>query len=85
MDKMKRVLAIGGIVLLLSLYLITFISAFMSTEYSQSLFLACIYATFVIPIMIYAYMLIYRVIKNKREDNFKNSSSFPDELKNKDK
>lgn len=83
---MKRILAICGIVLLLSLYVLTFVSALMSTDYSQSLFMASIFATLVVPIMLYAYMLIYRVVKNKNTDDTdssSNNSSFPKELKDK--
>lgn len=86
MMKTKRILAICGIVLLLSLYVLTFVSALMSTDYSQSLFMASIFATLVVPIMIYAYLLIYRVLKNKNTDdneNSNNNSSFPEDLKDK--
>lgn len=67
MQKGKRILAIIGIIFLLSLYLITFISSIMVTPYSSNLFEASIYCTMIIPIMIYAYALIYRVLKKRNQ------------------
>lgn len=69
MKKTKRVAAMTGVILLVALYLLTLISAFFAKEYSGGLFLACLFSTFVIPVMIYAYMLIYRLV-HKKDDVF---------------
>ncbi len=61
--KAKRILAILGIVFLLSLYVITFFAAITSSKGSDTLFVVSAWATVIIPIMIYAYMLIYKVFK----------------------
>lgn len=67
MKKIKRVLAILGVVLLLSMYLVTLISALIDSPYSFSLFKASVFSTVAVPIFIYAIMLVYKVIKGKDE------------------
>ena len=62
MNKVKRIAAIVGIVLIVSMYLVSFISAFVATEYSNGLFLASIFSTIVIPIMIYGFIAIYKYV-----------------------
>lgn len=63
MNKVKRIAAIIGVILLVSLYVVTFIASINSSKYSNGLFTACIFATFAVPVMIYAFMLVYRVLK----------------------
>ncbi len=69
MKKSKRISAIIGIILLVSLYLCTLFSAIFGSPYANGLFLACIFSTFFIPVMIYAMMLIYRIV-HKTKDVF---------------
>lgn len=69
MKKAKRIAAMIGIILIVSMYLLTFISSFYSTSYTKGLFMASIFSTFVIPVLIYAAMLIYRIMgKSDRPD-----------------
>lgn len=68
MQKMKRILALLGIILLVGLYLVTFIASLLNTSFAHNLFMACFYATIMLPIMLYAYVLIYKVIKKKKEE-----------------
>lgn len=63
--KPKQVLAILGIILLVGLYVITFIFALLSSPNAANWFKASLYATIVIPILLYAYLLIYKYLKNK--------------------
>ncbi|MDD3173316.1 MAG: hypothetical protein PHF63_06600 [Herbinix sp.] len=65
MKKVKQIAAIIGIIFLVSLYIITFISAFFTTKYTNGLFLASLFSTFVIPVMIYGYMLIYKLLSKR--------------------
>lgn len=65
---MKRIAAIIGIVILLSLYLITFISAFFAKEYMSGLFMASLFSTIVIPILIYGFMLVNKSFRKKDKD-----------------
>jgi putative hydrolase of the HAD superfamily len=70
MKNVKRIAAIIGIVLIASMYLISLISAFVATEYTNGLFLASIFSTIVIPIMIYGFIAIYKYVH--RNDNLNN-------------
>lgn len=71
MDKLKRIFALILVIILIGLYVLTFISGLLATPYTQSLFKGCIAATVVIPVFLYAYRLIYNVLKkdqNKDEN-----------------
>lgn len=63
LDKMKRILALAGAVLLAGLYLITLILAFADPTASKDWLKASAVCTVVIPIFLYAYLLIYRYLK----------------------
>lgn len=63
--KLKQVLAIIGIVFLVGLYVMTFIFALLSSPNAANLFKASLYATVIIPVLLYAYMLIYNYLKKK--------------------
>ncbi len=60
--KVKRIAAIVGLVLFASLFLITLISAFFASEKAPGLFMASLFSAIVIPIMIWAFMLVYRLV-----------------------
>ena len=64
--KVQQILAIAGVVLLVGLYILTLIFALMDNEYSTYLFKASIYATITIPVLLYGYLLIYKVLKNRK-------------------
>lgn len=75
MKKVKRILALIGVILLVSMYILTLVGALIAPEYSDALFKASIYCTFVVPFMLYAYMLVYRLLKKNSDNN----SETPDE------
>lgn len=68
MSKVKRIAAIIGLVLIVSMYFISFLSALFATEYSYGLFMASIFCTIVIPIMIYLFITVYKMVHKKDED-----------------
>jgi len=68
MAKLKKIFAIAGVVILLGMYLLTFISAILATPNTHSLFLGSLAATIIVPIFLYAYMLIYKVVYKNREN-----------------
>ena len=68
MDKWKRILAWIGIILLLLLYVCTLVSAIFVTPATQGFFKASLLATIMIPILLYGYLLVYRVIKGRNEE-----------------
>lgn len=68
MKKLKRVLALGTAALLILLYLSTLVFSLMNGQVAQGLFKASIFCTVAVPVLIYAYMLIYRVLKGRGHD-----------------
>ncbi len=63
MKKLQRILAFTGAILLIGLYLLTLVSALLATPYSAGLFKACLFSTVFVPILIYAILLIYKILK----------------------
>lgn len=66
--KTKRILALISAILLAALYLSTLVLAFIRTELAADLLKVSIFCTIVIPTLLYAYMLIYRVLNKKNKD-----------------
>jgi len=65
--KLKRIIALSGVALLVLLYIVTFISAIFTSEAAPGPFKACVMATFAIPVFLYAYLLIYKLTKERSE------------------
>lgn len=63
MKKVKQILAILGVVLLLGLYVITLIMAVTDNTSTLSMLEASVVATILIPILMWAYSFIYRLLK----------------------
>lgn len=63
MKKIKQILAILGVVLLLGLYVITLIMAVTDNTSTLSMLEASVVATILIPILMWAYSFIYRLLK----------------------
>lgn len=74
MKKTKRILAMIGVILLIGLYLSTLFCALFAKENLMSLLMASIYATFVIPVLIWVYTFIYKLVKKDGDDE-KNEDS----------
>lgn len=66
--KVKQILAIIGIVVLVGLYVSTIVCALSSSDNFMNLLLASIYATVIIPVLIWAYSFIYKLLI-KDQDN----------------
>ncbi len=66
--KGQRILAMIGVVFLVAIYVVTLISAIFTTPATKGLFMACIFSTVAIPVMLYGYILIYRALKSKNKD-----------------
>lgn len=67
MKNAKRILALAGAIILAALYILTFIFSMMNSEVAQGLFRASFACTFIIPVIMYAYMLFYKV--NHKDDD----------------
>ncbi len=65
MKRFKRISALVGAAALAILYLATIICACIQTYAWEGLFKASVYATVVIPCLIYAMQLLYRVLKGR--------------------
>ena len=68
MKKIKQSFAIIGVLFLVSLYLLTIVAALTASPNSSGLFAASIYATIVIPVLLWAYSLFYKIL-NKKNSN----------------
>lgn len=62
MDKIKRIASVIGIVLISSMYIISLISALIASKNAPGLFLASLFSTVVIPIMIYGFITVYKYV-----------------------
>lgn len=62
--KIKRLLALAGAVLLFAMYACTLIFAFTDHSAAKGLLKASIACTILLPVLLYAYTLVYRNIKN---------------------
>ena len=69
--KVKQILAIIGIVVLVGLYVSTIVCALSSSDNFMNLLLASIYATVIIPVLIWAYSFIYKLLKKDQDDEEK--------------
>lgn len=77
MKKAKRILALLGCIILLALYVSTLVFALIGSENAINCFRASIYATIVVPVLVWAYTLIYRLLKKyySHQDDEKNPSA----------
>lgn len=64
MKKVKRVTALVGVIALLALYVSTLVLALIGSEEAMRLLRAAIYATVVLPVLLWAYSFIYKLLKN---------------------
>ena len=67
MKKTKRILALIGVILLFGMYLSTLIFALMKNENASNMLMASIVCTVIVPVLLYAYTLMYRVLKDRNE------------------
>jgi dolichyl-phosphate-mannose--protein O-mannosyl transferase len=68
MKKIQRILAVIGILLLVALYAATLVLALTDDPATMDLFRASIYCTVIVPVLIWAYSFIYKLLKNNYGD-----------------
>ena len=61
----KQIVAIIGIVLLVLLYLVTLVFAFIDTAATNTLFPICLISTIVVPVLIWIYTWLYGRLTGK--------------------
>ena len=68
MKKTKRILALIGAILLLLLYVVAFIATLLDHTSDMHYWKAAVVATIVIPVLIWAYSFVYKMIKGSDDD-----------------
>lgn len=68
MRKVKRILALIGAVLLVAMYASTLIFALTDRSGTMNLLMASIACTIILPVLLYAYTLVYK-ISHKDDDD----------------
>lgn len=63
MKKLKQITALIGVIVLVALYISTLVIAIRGGENSGRLLAASIYATVVLPVLLWAYTFIYKLIQ----------------------
>ena len=63
-QKIKQILAILGVIVLVGLYAATLICALSKSDNYMNLLMASVYSTVIIPVLIWAYSFIYKLLKN---------------------
>lgn len=74
MKNTKRVLALIAAILLFGMYLSTLIFALMGNPHSTDLLWASIACTIVLPVLLYGYLLIYRLTRHDDQNDQKKES-----------
>ena len=67
MKKLKRFTALIGAILLFALYASTLVLAMIGSDASADLLRIAVVTTIVLPVLLWAYSLIYRVLKQRAE------------------
>lgn len=81
MKKIKQVVAIIMCVLLVGMYVASFVAAIFAKPQAHGLFMASVGMTIMIPLLLYAYTIIYRVIHpevHKEDEMYKDMEKYDD-------
>lgn len=73
MDKVKRILALVGVILLLGLYGSTLFFAITDNSDSMAMFKASIIATILVPVLLWAYTFIFKLVKKNNDNSVEES------------
>lgn len=69
MKKFKRIFALTGAILLILLYVSTLVFAFIDHPASIGLLKAAVACTILLPVLLYAYALVYKATRKEDEDS----------------
>lgn len=69
MKKVKQILALAGVIILIGLYAATLFCALSSSENFMNMLMASVYATVVIPVLIWACSFLYKLLKNHSDQD----------------
>ena len=68
MQKAKRILALAGVILLVAMYGITLVLGLTASPATKGMLTASLMCSIIIPILLYAMMLVARVFSQKNAD-----------------
>ncbi|MCI7262877.1 MAG: hypothetical protein SPF91_05145 [Clostridium sp.] len=69
--KQKRILALFAALLLVLLYAASIVFALIGSPFTQSLLMASLFCTIVIPAVLYGYLVVIRAMQHKNEEDTK--------------
>ena len=69
MKKLKQITALIGVIALVGLYVSTLMLALIDSAEAINLLKVAVYATIVLPVLLWAYSFIYRLLKGKQNDD----------------
>lgn len=69
MKKTKRILAAVAALLLFAMYGATLVFSLLNLPASEDLLMASVACTIIFPVLLYAYILVYRVLKGPGEED----------------
>lgn len=72
MKKAKQTAAVISIILLVGMYVFTLISAIFDRSETMALLKTSVYCSIVIPVFLYIFLLITKLIKDKGNKNIQN-------------
>lgn len=72
MKKLKQITALIGVIALIGLYVSTLVLALIGSAEAINLLKVAVYATIVLPVLLWAYSFIYRLLKGKQNDDMSN-------------
>mgnify|MGYP004547813401 FL=1 len=67
-QKLKRILALGAVIIILLLYAATFVLSLLPGNQAKDLLMVSIVATVVIPVLLYIYLWLFRLFKGDGKD-----------------
>jgi len=65
----KQIAALGAVVLLVLMYLGTFIAAFVFPASAGNLFMLCVFGTIAIPFLLWIYIWLFQKMTHKEDSN----------------
>ncbi|MBR4725753.1 MAG: hypothetical protein IK071_08250 [Lachnospiraceae bacterium] len=69
MNKVRRIAAIIGIILLLGMYVVAFVAGVGKWEHSHEVFMVALYMTIAVPVIIYIMQAFYKLGKKKNGES----------------
>ena len=79
MKKVKQVAAIIICIMLVGMYVVSFIAAIMAKPQAHGLFMASVGMTIMIPLLLYGYTVIYKVIHPEKSEYNEDDNESMDE------